>query len=117
MKEKAQVLLKSAFFLVLSEPSVAQGQEKVQLKEVRVQGNLRVEEDGIRLHLKIRPGDFFDPAAVDQDVKSIYRMGFFDDVRADLSPDGVLTYFVKEKTYVREVTIKGNAQITTETTE
>ncbi len=44
MKEKAQVLLKSAiffvlscFFLFLSEPSVAQGQEKVQLKEVRVQ--------------------------------------------------------------------------------
>ncbi|MEK7335814.1 MAG: POTRA domain-containing protein, partial [Candidatus Binatota bacterium] len=77
MKEKAQVLLKSAiffvlscFFLFLSEPSVAQGQEKVQLKEVRVQGNLRVEEDGIRLHLKIRPGDFFDPAAIDRDVKS-----------------------------------------------
>ena len=124
MKEKAQVLLKSAiffvlscFFLFLSEPSVAQGQEKVQLKEVRVQGNLRVEEDGIRLHLKIRPGDFFDPAAVDRDVKSIYRMGFFDDVRADLSPDGVLTYFVKEKPYVREVKIQGNAQLTKEKIE
>jgi len=124
MKEKAQVLLKSAiffvlscFFLFLSEPSVAQGQEKVQLKEVRVQGNLRVEEDGIRLHLKIRPGDFFDPATVDQDVKSIYRMGFFDDVRADLSPDGVLTYFVKEKPYVREVKIQGNAQLTKEKIE
>jgi len=73
MKEKARVSLRSVilfvlsgFFLFLSEPSVAQGQEKVQLKEVRVQGNLRVEEDGIRLHLKIRQGDFFDPAAVDQ---------------------------------------------------
>src|SRR3990172_4667897 len=97
--------------------AVAKGKEKVQLKEVRVQGNLRVEEDGIRLHLKIRPGDFFDPATVDRDVKSIYRMGFFDDVRADLSPDGVLTYFVKEKPYVREVKIQGNAQLTKEKIE
>jgi len=119
MKEKARVSLRSVilfvlsgFFLFLSEPSVAQGQEKVQLKEVRVQGNLRVEEDGIRLHLKIRQGDFFDPAAVDQDVKSIYRMGFFDDVHADLSSEGVLTYSVKEKPYVREVKIQGNAQLT-----
>ena len=124
MKEKARVFLKIGLFFVLScsfpflsAPSPAQGQEKVRLKEVRVQGNLRVEEDGIRLHLKSRPGDSFDPAVVDQDVKSIYRMGFFDDVGADLSPDGVLTYSVKEKPYIREVKIQGNAQLTKEKIE
>ena len=39
-------------------------------------------------------------------------MGFFDDVTADLSPDGVLTYTVKEKPYIREVKIQGNSQVT-----
>jgi outer membrane protein insertion porin family len=84
---------------------------KVILKEIKITGNIRVEEDGIRLHLKNRPGDLFDPATVDQDVKAIFRMGFFDDVQAELSPDGVLTYKVKEKPYIREVKIQGNSQV------
>ncbi|MEK6602110.1 MAG: outer membrane protein assembly factor BamA [Candidatus Binatota bacterium] len=87
------------------------------MKEVRVQGNLRVEEDGIRLHLKARAGDPFNQAAVDQDVRAIYRMGFFDDVKAELSPDGVLTYSVKEKPYIREVKIQGNSQLSREKIE
>ena len=86
-------------------------QEKVVLKEVKIAGNLRVEEDGIRLHIKNRPGELFDRAVVEQDVKAIYRMGFFEDVQAEISPDGVLTYTVKEKPYVREVKIQGNSQI------
>jgi outer membrane protein insertion porin family len=86
-------------------------QEKVVLKEVKIAGNMRVEEDGIRLHIKNRPGELFDRAVVEQDVKAIYRMGFFDDVQAEISPDGVLTYTVKEKPYVREVKIQGNSQI------
>ena len=86
-------------------------QEKVQLREIRIQGNLRVEEDGIRLHLKARPGDLFDPSVVDQDVKAIYRMGFFDEVKAELSPEAVLTYLVKEKPYIKEVKIQGNSQL------
>ena len=66
---------------------------------------MRVEEDGIRLHLKSHPGELLDPLIVDQDVKAIFRMGFFDDVKAELSPDGALTFVVKEKPYVREVKI------------
>jgi outer membrane protein insertion porin family len=81
------------------------------IAEVRVLGNLRVEEDGIRIHLKARPGTPFDPSILDQDVKSIYRMGFFDDVRAELSAEGVLTYVVKEKPYVKEIIIEGTSKV------
>ena len=88
-----------------------QAQQLVRLREVRIQGNMRVEEEGIRLHLQARTGDLFDPEAVEKDVKSIYRMGFFDDVKAELSPEGVLTYLVKERPYIREVKIQGNAKI------
>ncbi|MFQ5904267.1 MAG: outer membrane protein assembly factor BamA, partial [Candidatus Binatia bacterium] len=123
MKKKDRVFFNRAtslfvlsYFLLLLCP-LLHAQEGVRLKEVRVQGNLRVEEDGIRLHLKTRPGDLFDPVVVDQDVKSIYRMGFFDDVRAELSPDGVLTYSVREKPYIREVKILGNVQVSREKIE
>ena len=92
-------------------------QEAVSIKDVKITGNFRVEDEGIRLHLKTRPGAIYDPAAVEQDVKAIYRMGFFDDVRAELSADGILTYAVKEKPYVREVKLQGNSQIAKEKIE
>jgi outer membrane protein insertion porin family len=98
-------------------PAKTWSQEKVSIREVKISGNLRIEDDGIRLHLKTRPGDAFNPAIVEQDVKAIYRMGFFDDVRAELTPDGVLTYAVKEKPYVRELVIQGAAQVSREKVE
>ena len=97
--------------------STAHGQQKVTLKDVKITGNVRVEDDGIRLHLKSRVGESFDSKTVEQDVKAIYRMGFFEDVQAGLSPDGVLTYAVKEKPYVREVKIQGASQVTREKIE
>jgi outer membrane protein insertion porin family len=95
----------------------ASAQDKTTIKEIKIEGNVRVEDDGIRLHLKNRAGASYDPAIVEQDVKAIYRMGFFDDVQAELSPDGVLTYTVKEKPYVRELKIQGNSQVSREKIE
>jgi outer membrane protein insertion porin family len=103
--------------LILGLVGKAQSQAKVTLREVRISGNLRVEDDGIRLHLKSRAGELFNSATVEQDVKAIYRMGFFDDVQAELSPDGVLTYAVKEKPYVRELRVQGAAQVSREKVE
>ena len=111
------------FFLYLSlfvtnmVSAQTQTREKVVLKNIQISGNVRVEDDGIRLHVKSRAGEVFDPATVDQDVKAIYRMGFFDDVQAELSPDGVLTYAVTEKPYIREVKIQGASQVSKEKIE
>jgi len=87
------------------------------VNEVRVQGNLRVEEDAIRLSIQAQKGRPFDQAVVDRDVKAIYRMGFFDDVSADFSPEGILTYTVKERPYVKGVEILGNDKVSTEDIE
>ena len=54
---------------------------------------------------------------MDRDVKAIYRMGFFDDVSADFSADGILTYAVKERPYVKQVDIVGNDRVSTEDIE
>ena len=106
-----QSLVSGLFLVSLISASSLWAQEKVSLKDIRITGNVRVEEDGIRLHIKSRAGTVFDPAVVEQDVKAIFRMGFFDDVQAQLSPDDVLIYSVKEKPYVREVKIQGASQI------
>ena len=97
--------------LVISSTSSLNAQENIRLREVKIEGNARVEEEGIRLHLQARAGDLFDQDVVEKDVKSIFRMGFFDDVKADLSPAAVLTYAVKEKPYVREVKVQGASKV------
>ena len=84
------------------------------VNEVRVQGNLRVEEDAIRLSIQAEQGLPFDQDVVDRDVKAIYRMGFFDDVSADFSAEGTLTYTVKERPYVKNVEILGNDKVSKE---
>lgn len=103
-----RLLLIAALFFF---PADLLSQTKVMLRDVKIAGNLRVEDDGIRLHLKSKAGEPFSSATVEQDVKAIYRMGFFDDVQAELSPDGVLTYAVKEKPYIRELRIHGASQV------
>ncbi len=87
------------------------------VNEVRVQGNLRVDEDAIRLSIQVQPGQPFDQDAVSRDVKAIYRMGFFDDVSADFSAEGILTYAVEERPYVKQVEILGNDKLSTEDIE
>ena len=122
MKKRAPVFIELVFLAAISSLSLlichpSQAQQKVTLKAVNIEGNIRVEAEAVRLHLKARPGDVYDPEVVTQDVKAIYRMGFFDDVKADLSPDGVLTYAVKEKPYIREVKFQGYDKISKEKIE
>ena len=118
MKASARLLF--ALLLILTSFGSAvtvNGQERITIREVKISGNLRVEDDGIRLHLKSRAGDPYNSVTVEQDVKAIFRMGFFDDVQAELSPEGVLTYAVKEKPYVREVKVQGATQVSREKIE
>ena len=87
-------------------PSVAQ---------VVIEGNVRVEDDAIRVHLQTEAGEPLDPARVDEDIRSIYAMGFFDQVEVDVSPEGadgaVVTFRVKERSLVRKVTIEGTDEV------
>lgn len=108
-----------AVLLALHSPflSSLEAKEPITLTDVQVRGTLRVGEDGVRLYIKARKGEPYDPAVVRRDVKSIYRMGFFDDVRAELTPDGALMYIVKERPYIKEVSIGGNAKVDREKIE
>jgi outer membrane protein insertion porin family len=77
---------------------------------IRIQGNQRVEDDAIRIHISQRAGEPLDEKVVDQDIKSIYEMGFFDTVDARLVTSrgkNVLIYRVKERPEIVKVEIKG----------
>ncbi len=87
----------------------AQGAETV--KDVRVTGNERIESDAILRVIQTRPGAVYDPALLSEDLKSIYAMGYFDDIRVSVerAPDGnTVIYDVKEKPTIRDIIITGN---------
>jgi outer membrane protein insertion porin family len=87
------------------------GREKV--AEVLISGNKRIESEAIRRVMKTKKGDTFLPKHVQDDLKSIYKMGYFDDVRVEASgtPEGkVITFQVVENETIRKIAIKGNKE-------
>ncbi len=79
--------------------------------EVRISGNQRIESDAIRKQIQTSPGDVFLTKSLSDDLKRIYGMGYFDDIRIE-SEDGpggkTIIINVKEKPTIRKIHFKGN---------
>ena len=82
--------------------------------EVRIKGNQRIEEDAIRRIIKMKKGDVFNLKNISDELKAVYAMGYFDDVRVDAETvaDGkVIIFMVKEKPTVRGILVEGNSWV------
>jgi outer membrane protein insertion porin family len=82
--------------------------------EVRVRGNRRIEANAIKARVGTKAGAPFNPALVAADVREVYALGFFRNVRVltESSPAGrVLIFEVEENPVVRQVTVTGNEAI------
>lgn len=82
-----------------------------EIADVLIVGNRRIESSAIMTAVKLKSGSKFFEEKVDEDIKSIFSLGFFSDVKAEknLSVKGiVLTYIVTEKPVVREIIFEGN---------
>ena len=78
---------------------------------LKVTGNKRIEADAIQKVIKTKPGDIYSAKELSENLKSVYKMGYFDDVRveAEDGPAGKTVVFtVKEKPTTRVVRFKGN---------
>jgi outer membrane protein insertion porin family len=87
---------------------------KERLAHLNVKGNRRIEKDAILGVMQTREGEVLSPARLREDLKSIYKMGYFTDVKFDVSdtPQGrVLTVLVTEKPAIKEIITKGNDKI------
>jgi outer membrane protein insertion porin family len=83
---------------------------------VRVEGASRVGSAAILRVMKSRVGEEFDPAKIRDDVKAVYRMGYFSDVKIDAEevPGGLqLVVLVTEKPIVSSIDIEGNKEMET----
>ncbi|GAB4230001.1 MAG: outer membrane protein assembly factor BamA [Deltaproteobacteria bacterium] len=81
---------------------------------VEVRGAARISPDAVRKAMSTQPGQEMDLSKVRDDVKAIYRMGYFRDVTFDAEevPGGYrLTVIVSEKPIVGSVRIEGNKEV------
>jgi len=87
---------------------------KERIVRIEVRGNRRIDKDAILSIMQTREGEIISPARLRADLKAIYKMGYFTDVKFDVSdtPEGrILTVIVQEKPAIREIFIQGNRKI------
>lgn len=82
--------------------------------DVQIRGNRRIEADAIRVRISSKPGEPYNPQQVAADVREVFGLGFFRNVKVltEETKDGrVLTFEVEENPVVRQIAISGNDSI------
>ena len=105
------VLLLGGLVWVLG-PEVGLTQEVGQrINSIAIQGNKRIEIPAIRSRLTLKEGETFTAERIRQQIRVLYQMGYFEDVRVETEPKagGVAVIFiVTEKPFVTEILFDGN---------
>lgn len=91
-----------------------EGQGKV-IAAVKFRGNHKAEDDAIRLNIALAPGDRLTAERLRDDIRAIWKMGYFEDVQVDLTdaPNDkvVLTFVLREKPTIRKIYVAGNKEV------
>jgi len=86
----------------------------MRIAKIEFRGNRKIESSALTQVIKSARGNLFSEAELTSDIKAIYKMGYFDDVAADItdSPEGKsIAFILKEKALISEIRIKGNKAI------
>ena len=84
------------------------------IKAVEVEGAVRLSAETVLFYIDIKPGATYYPAAVTQQIRELYSLGFFEDVKAYTEPreDGiVLVFVVVERPQVDGIRIEGSEKV------
>ena len=88
-----------------------------QITELLISGNRRIETSAILNAVKSKVGEKLVEEKVDEDIKAVFALGYFSDIKAykNLTEKGInLTLTVTEKPVIRDISFNGNSAINTE---
>lgn len=83
------------------------------VESVDIQGNRRLRDEDLMYYIKTRPGDVYDPAALERDLRELLSLNFFDKTATRVltqqgARGGVDVIFeVKELPVIRDLTFSG----------
>ncbi len=113
MKKRSSHFLAAVFALLLPHAAAAADLGKP-VKEIAVAGAQRANQNTIRFYIRTKTGEPYSVQSTRDDIRRIYNLGYFDDIRLIIKEkdDGLaLVYEVKEKPFVRSVTIRGAKEV------
>jgi outer membrane protein insertion porin family len=82
--------------------------------EVRVDGNQRIESETIFSYLRVKPGDRFDRALMDQSLKDLFDTGLFADVTL-VQEGATVIVRVVENPIINRIAFEGNDKLDDDT--
>ncbi|MDX2113293.1 MAG: outer membrane protein assembly factor BamA [Alphaproteobacteria bacterium] len=86
------------------------------IRDVKIEGNQRVEGRTILTYLNLAPGSTFNQPEIDSSLKNLYATGFFSDVQLIRSSQ-TLVVKVTENPIINQVVFEGNDRIETKDLE
>ena len=95
-------------------PRSPQQFQPVLIKELTVEGHRRVQEAVILGRVRSTVGAPFNPSQASEDIRSIFGLGFFDDVQLkveDFEGGVKVTFVVVERPFVRDVEFVGSTRL------
>ena len=84
------------------------------ITSVRIQGNKRIEAPAIRSRISLKEGTKFSAETIRDQIRSVYQMGFFEDVRIETETAGAgvaVVFVVTEKPFITNILFDGNEKI------
>ncbi len=109
MKQKAIIITVALFMIFIFSIPVSSQEPLVNLIEIK--GLKRIEEGALKTRMSQKSGEPLNQEKISEDIKAIYKMGYFDDVRVDIEPfEGgfKVIYIIKEKPTIIRVDFQGN---------
>jgi outer membrane protein insertion porin family len=91
------------------------GQQDI-ISGIDIRGNRRIPADTIRARIFTRPGDIYDPAALERDFNSLWNTGYFEDIRITREPSEkgwIIHFYLKERPTIREINYVGLSSVST----
>lgn len=83
------------------------------INAIEIKGLKRIEESAVKAKITQNIGEPLSQKKTNSDIKNIFKMGYFDDVRAEIEPfeGGIrLIYIVKEKPIIIKIGFQGNEE-------
>lgn len=108
--------MKKLYFLVLIMFFIVTdsfAQELPVITGIEIKGLKRIEEAAVKNKVSIKLGEIISQEKISEDIKAIYKMGYFEDVKVDIEPfeGGVkVVYTVKEKPTIVKISFEGNKE-------
>lgn len=88
--------------------------EGERISKVEFKGLLKTDELSVKSVLTTKPRSLYSTETIDEDLKALYRLEFFEDIKVDVVKveEGlVVTFIFTERPTVREVIIKGSRRV------